>query len=142
MMMTITINAQHKKKKGNSIHKVNPIIKIPMLKKKKKDNNDRKKREQHKNKTGASLGGLPFRLGLGLFLGELSRSDLEILGALTKGNSLKGLDKKSWLFGMRGLSITYELCSLLGCIRVQAFTRLSRPRRLAFPGWLRRSKLA
>ena len=36
MMMTITINAQHKKKKGNSIHKVNPIIKIPMLKKKKK----------------------------------------------------------------------------------------------------------
>ena len=103
---------------------------------------DLREHHQNKNKTGASLGGLLFRLGLGLFLGELSRSDLEILGVLTKGNSLKGLDKKSWLFGMRGMSITYELCSLLGCIRVQAFTRLSRPKRLAFPGWLRRSRVA
>ena len=102
------------------------------------NNNDRKKREHHqnKNKTGASLGGLLLWLDLGSFLGELSRSDLEILGAFTKGNSLKGLNKKSWLLGMRGLSITCGLYSLLGCTKVLAFTRLSRPRRLAFLNWL------
>ena len=61
------------------------------------NNNDRKKREHHqnKNKTGASLGGLLLWLDLGSFLGELSKSDLEILGAFTKGNSLEGLNKES-----------------------------------------------
>ena len=85
---------------------------------------------------GASLDVIFLWLGLGSFLGELSRSDLEILGALIKGNSLEGLNKKSWLLGMRGLSITCRLYSLLGCIRIQAFTRFRHPRRLAFPGWL------
>ena len=98
------------------------------------NNNDRKKREHHqnKNRTGASLSGIFLGLGLGSFLRELSRSDLKILGALTKGNSLKGLNKKSWLLSMRGLSITYRFCSLLGCIKVLVFTCLSCPRRLAF----------
>ena len=95
-----------------------------MLKKKKKNDNDKKKQRQHnrdKNKIGASLGGLFLWLSLGSFLGKLSRSNLEILGALTRGNSLKRLNKKSWLLGMRGLSTTCKLCNLLGCIRVQAF---------------------
>ena len=98
-----------------------------------------KEHHQNKNKTRASLGGLLPWLGLGSFLGELSRSNLEILGAFTNGNSLKGLNKKSWLLGMKGLSITCELYSLLGCIRVLAFICLSRPKRLAFPSWLLRS---
>ena len=64
------------------------------------NDNDKKKKKQHhhhrdKNKIGASLGGLFLWLSLGSFLGKLSRSDLEILGALTKGDSLKGLNKKS-----------------------------------------------
>ena len=70
-------------------------------KKKKMNDNDKKKKkkqQQHlrdKNKIGASLGGLFLWLSLGSFLGKLSRSDLEILGALTKGDSPKGLNKKS-----------------------------------------------
>ena len=90
----------------------------------------KKKQQQHhrdKNKTGASLCGLFLWLSLGSFLGKLSRRDLEILGALTKGNSLKGLNKKSWLLCMSGLSTTCGLCSLLGYIRVQAFAHLYRP---------------
>ena len=73
----------------NSIHKVNLITIILVFKNKKKEHH------QNKNKTRASLGGLLPWLGLGSFLGELSRSDLEILGAFTNGNSLKGLNKKS-----------------------------------------------
>ena len=57
--------------------------------------NKKKQHHQNKNKTEASLDGLFLWLGLGSFLGELSRSDLEILGALIKGNSLEGLNKKS-----------------------------------------------
>ena len=92
-----------------------------MIKKKQRQHN------QDKNKTEASLGGLFLWLSLGSFLGKLSRSDLEFLESLTKGNSLKGLNKKSWLLCMRGLSTTCGLCSLLGYIRVQAFARLCRP---------------
>ena len=84
------------------------------------------------------MGGLLLWPGLGFSLGELSRKGLEILGALTEGNSLKGLDKKNWLLSMGGLSNTCGLYSFLGCIRVLAFTRLSRTRRLAFLGWLLR----
>ena len=84
------------------------------------------------------MGGLLLWPCLGSSLGELSRRGLEILGALAEGNSLKGLDKKNWLLDMGGLSITCGLYSLLGCIRVLAFTRLSHTKRLAFLGWLRR----
>ena len=82
------------------------------------------------------MGGLLLWPCLGSSLGELSRRGLEILGALAEGNSLKGLDKKNWLLDMGGLSITCGLYSLLGCIKVLAFTRLSRTKRLAFLGWL------
>ena len=82
-------------------------------KKKKKNDNDKKKQQQQqhhqdKNKTGASLGGLFLWLSLGSFLGKLNKSDLEILRALTKVNSLKGLNKKGWLLGMRGSSTTVD----------------------------------
>ena len=50
---------------------------------------------RNKKKTRASLGGLLLWFDLGSSFGELSRSDLEILGALAEGNSLKGLNKKS-----------------------------------------------
>ena len=81
------------------------------------------------------MSGLLLWPGLGSPLGELSRRGLKILGAFTEGNCLKGLDKKNWLLGMGDLSITYGLYSLLGCIKVLAFTRLSRTRRLAFLSW-------
>ena len=87
-----------------------------MFQKKKNDNTSKTKKK--KKKTRASLGGLFLWLNLGSFLGKLSRSDLEILRAFTKGNSLKGLNKKGWLLGIRGLSTTCGLYSLLGCIRV------------------------
>ena len=91
---------------------------------------------RNKKKTGASLGGLLLWFDLGSSFGELSRSNLEILGALAEGNSLKGLNKKSWLLSMEGLNITCGFHGLLGCIRVLAFTRLNHLRRLAFLGWL------
>ena len=89
---------------------------------------------RNKKKTRASLGGLLLWFDLGSSLRELSKSDLEILGALAEGNSLKGLNKKSWLPNMEGLNITYGFHDLLGCIRVLAFTRLNRLKRLAFLG--------
>ena len=107
---------------------------IYIKKKKKKKTNKQTTQHRNKNKTGATLDGLLLWPGLGSSLGELSRRGLEILGALAEGNSLKGLDKKSWLLGMGGLSITCGLHNLLGCISVLAFTHLSRTRRLAFLG--------
>ena len=82
------------------------------------------------------MGGLLLWPGLGSPIGKLSRRGLKILGALVEGNSLEGLYKKNWLLGMGDLSITCGLYSLLGCIRVLAFTRLSRTKRLAFFGWI------
>ena len=99
----------------------------------------KKKKKKNKNKTAASLDGLFLWLCLDPFLKELNRSGLKILGAFTWGNSLKGLNKESWLLGMRGLSISCRLCSLLGYFRVQAFTCFCHFRRLALPGWLIRS---
>ena len=85
-----------------------------MFKKKKNDNDKILKKKKiiitpPKQKQNRSLGGLFIWLSIGSFLGKLSRGDLEILKALTKGNSLKGLNKKSWLLDMRGLSITCGL---------------------------------
>ena len=53
------------------------------------------KQHKNKNKTEASLDGLFLGLGLNTLLRELSRSGLKVLAALTKGNSLKGLNKES-----------------------------------------------
>ena len=108
----------------------------PMFHKKNLKKKKKKKQHRNKNKIGATLGGLLLWPGLGSSssLRKLSKKGLEILGALVEGNSLKGLDKKNWLLGMGGLSITCGLYSLLWCIRVLAFTRLSRTRRLAFLG--------
>ena len=57
--------------------------------------NQEQQQHQNKNEMGASLDGLYLWLGLVSILRELSRSDLEVLGALTKGNSLEGLNKES-----------------------------------------------
>ena len=94
------------------------------------------KNTQHrnKNKIGATLSGLLLWPGLGSPLGELSRRSLKILEAFTEGNNLKGLGEKNWPLGMGDLSITCGLYSLLGCIKILAFTHLGRTRRLAFLG--------
>ena len=83
---------------------------------------------RNKNKTKATLGGLP--------LGELSGRGLKIFEAFAKGNSLKGLDEENWPLGRGDRSITCGLCSLLGSIRVLTFIRPSHTGRLAFLGWL------
>ena len=98
----------------------------------------RKTTTQHhsKYKTGATLGGLLLWPGLGSHLEELSRRGLKIFGALAKRNWLKRLNEKNWHLGMGDRSITYGPYSLLGCIRVLTFVRLSRPKRIAFLGRL------
>ena len=73
------------------------------------------------------LGGLQLRLGLVSTLRELSRSDLEVLGALAEGNSLEGFDKESWLLGVRGLSLDRGLRSPRGRFKAQAFACFYRP---------------
>ena len=96
----------------------------------------RKTTTQHhsKYKTGATLGGLLLWPGLGPHLEELSRRGLEIFGALAKGNRLKRLDEKN--LGMGDRSVTCGPYSLLGCIRVLTFIRLSCPKRIALLGQL------
>ena len=96
----------------------------------------KKKQHKNKNKAGASLDGLFLWLGLNSLLRELNRGGLKVLTALTWGNSLKGLNKESWLLDMSGLSLSCRLCSLLGRFRVQAFTCFCHPRRLALLGRL------
>ena len=49
---------------------------------------------------------------------------------------MKRLDEKNWPLGMGDWSVTYGPYSLLGCIRVLTFVRLSRPKRIAFLGRL------
>ena len=81
----------------------------------------KEKKKGGKTKTKASRDGLLLQLYLNPFLGKLSRNDLRILGALTRGNGLEGLNGESWLLSMSGLSINCRLCSLLGRFRVQIF---------------------
>ena len=99
----------------------------------------KKKQHKNKNKAGAILDGLFLWLGLNSLLGELSKGGLKVFTALIGGNSLKGLNKESWLLNMSGLSLSYRLCSLLGRFKVQAFTCFCHPRRLALFSWLIRS---
>ena len=98
----------------------------------------RKTATQHQNeyKTGATLGGLLLRPGLGSPLGGLSGRGLKIFGAPIEGNGLKRLNEKNWPLGMGDRSITCGFYSLQGCIRVLTFIRPSRTKRLTFFGWL------
>ena len=64
-------------------------------KKLKKNKNTYTHTKKNKTKTETSLDGLFLRLCLDPFLRKLSRSNLKILGALTWGKSLKGLNKES-----------------------------------------------
>ena len=132
-MITDNKTEWNKKKMENFIHSNGALLQQTTLFQKK-----RKTTTQHhsKYKTEAALGNLLLWLGLGPHLGELSRKGLEIFGALAKGNRLKRLDEKNWPLGMGDRSVTYGPYSLLGCIRVLTFIRLSRLRRIAFLGRL------
>ena len=79
-----------------SLQQILMFQKIVMEKKKKgKKKQTQQQQHQNKNKMGASLDGLHLWLGLVSILGESSRNDLEVHGALTEWNSLEGLNKES-----------------------------------------------